>query len=155
MKNILSLKRSFMKQNAFSILEIIIVLGIIATLAVIIMTKLTGSRTQAQMKETTVRVQNIQQGLLQYQMDVGSYPTTAHGLNALVENPGGVNGWQGPYIDKDSLVDAWKQPFSYAITSEGIEITSNGPDGVAGTKDDIHYLNGKLVTTGEASTPHE
>ena len=142
---VLSLRRFFRAKAGFSLLEMIIVLGIVGTLLTIIFTRISSSSEKAKISEANIRCKNIQSALLSYQMDIGSYPATAQGLGALIENPG-VNGWQGPYIDKDSLNDPWTHPFTYSLGAEGIELTSNGPDGLPGTADDLHFLNGKLTS---------
>ena len=35
--------------------------------------------------------------LVQYRLDVGSYPSSDQGLQALVKAPQGVSNWYGPY----------------------------------------------------------
>ena len=51
-----------------------------------------------------------------YRLDIGSYPTTAQGLQALVTVPAGVIGWKGPYLLNENKMptDPWGQPYQYA-----------------------------------------
>jgi len=70
-----------------------------------------------------------------YRLDVGSYPTTEQGLKALIENPGGVEHWDGPYLKKSEIpLDPWGHPYVYKSPGEHGEydIVSYGADGVAG-----------------------
>ena len=140
-------KNRFRGQAGFSLLEIIIVLGIVGTLVGIILSRVSGGSDKAKASQAELAAKNIQQSLLQYQMDVGQYPSTAQGLSALVENPG-ISGWQGPYIDKDSLNDPWKHPFIYSLGADGIELISNGKSGVPNAEDSLHFLNGKFTHKG-------
>ena len=52
------------------------------------------------------------QALDQYKLDVGAYPTTQEGLNALMTNPG-VDKWEGPYLKKNVPLDPWGIPYNY------------------------------------------
>jgi type II secretion system protein G len=79
-----------------------------------------------------------------YKNDVGQYPTTAQGLQALISKPDGVRGWKGPYLtNKGMLMDPWGNPYQYACPSTHGQPTSQydcwsfGPDGQNGTADDI------------------
>jgi type II secretion system protein G len=63
------------------------------------------------------------------------YPSDAEGLKALVRNPN-APGWQGPYIDR-LPPDVWTHPFVYSCTSGQVRLLSLGPDGLAGTPDDL------------------
>jgi general secretion pathway protein G len=72
-----------------------------------------------------------------YKLDVGSYPNTEQGLQALTEKPSGVDSWNGPYLKGASPVDAWNHPYTYRqpSTREGhdYDLCSAGPNGTAGT----------------------
>ncbi len=76
-----------------------------------------------------------------FERDNDRYPTTAEGLKALTTAPAELKAkWHGPYLN-DIPDDPWGHPYSYAFPGAGnpetYDITSNGPDGVRGTKDDI------------------
>lgn len=64
------------------------------------------------------------------------YPTTEESLKALVRDPG-VPGWNGFYLSA-LLPDLWNHPFQYSCTNDTIRLYSMGPDGKAGTADDIN-----------------
>lgn len=144
MKNV-SLKSS----TGFSLLEIIIVLAIVGTLTAIILTSVTSSQSKAQIKETGVKAGQIFSALLNYQVDTGSFPSTSQGLEALVKNPG-VSGWIEPYVkNEDQLKDSWNHFFRYELADGNPVLISNGKDGQKGTKDDLRYEDGKLVTNSD------
>jgi general secretion pathway protein G len=63
------------------------------------------------------------------------YPTMEEGLKALVRDPG-VKGWKGNYLE--SLPpDLWGHPFLYSALEDTVQLSSMGPDGIAGTADDV------------------
>ena len=68
-----------------------------------------------------------------FRLDVGRYPSTSEGLNALVTNPG-VEGWNGPYLKKGLPNDPWKKPYQYQAPGEhgDYDIVSYGADGAPG-----------------------
>jgi type II secretion system protein G len=84
----------------------------------------------------------LQQVLLSYHLDVGCFPTTAQGLEALRERPPEFSGsgeWYGPYINKSVPLDPWGNPYQYeyATGDKQPKIWSLGPDSVSGTVDDV------------------
>ena len=72
--------------------------------------------------------------------DVGGFPDTKTGLDALVTRPASIPAekWHGPYFDKVP-VDPWGKKFSYTGDRDSFTISSDGPDGRNGTADDIVY----------------
>lgn len=133
-------------QAGFTLLEIIIVLGILGTLMAVLIGGIGSGGTKAKIKETGVKAANIQGKLLQYSSDVGNFPSTADGLQALLQNPGSSSKWSGPYIpNEDDIKDGWNGMFEYELTPKGNKLVSAGPDGQTDTEDDITYLNGREV----------
>ena len=76
----------------------------------------------------TAEIRRLTQSLELYHLDVGRYPTTAEGLEALVTPPTPPGNWAGPYVTR-LAADPWGQPFVYrAPTAEGgFELFSRGP----------------------------
>lgn len=137
-------RRSATAEAGFTLLEIIIVLGIVGALMAAIFSNIGTSGEKAKIKETGVKAASIQAKLLQYQSDVGVFPSTAEGLQALMTNPGGSAKWGGPYFSvEDDIKDAWSTPFEYELTGKGNKLVSAGPDRQAGTEDDVAFLNGR------------
>ncbi len=73
-----------------------------------------------------------------YKLDVGSYPTTEQGLQALVERPTGVSVWNGPYVKGDKVsLDPWNHAYFYREPSErrnhDYDLCSGGPNAVSGS----------------------
>jgi general secretion pathway protein G len=110
-------------EAGFTLLELLVVLAILGLLAAIVAPQvlhyLGASRSQA----AKVQVENIAAALDEYQLDVGRYPAQDEGLNALVQAPGGVANWNGPYLKKPSaLVDPWGQKYLYRNPGQHSEV---------------------------------
>jgi general secretion pathway protein G len=76
-----------------------------------------------------------------YKLDVGSYPTTDQGLEALITRPPGASRWAGPYLKGDKLPeDPWGRPFVYRSPSQRpnreFDLYSLGPNGQASGRAD-------------------
>jgi len=70
-----------------------------------------------------------------YKIDVGTYPTSEQGLQALRVKPGDVQNWDHPYLSKDIPLDPWHHPYIYKYPGEHGEepdIISLGRDGQQG-----------------------
>ena len=130
--------------SGFTLIEIIIVLGILGGLMALLIGGLGSGSDSAKRKETEVRVNAITSKLLQFQGDMGKYPTTAEGLGALITNPGSAK-WSGPYLSEDETKDGWSNPLEYELTPKGPKLTSPGADGQVGTEDDKVFIGGKIV----------
>ena len=55
-----------------------------------------------------------------YQL-VGSYPSTASGLQALRTRPADIQDpskWDGPYLDPDVPLDPWDKPYQYDLPGQ-------------------------------------
>lgn len=83
--------------------------------------------------------------LTTYKIDMGSYPTTAQGLDALINAPQSGNGrWKGPYFESTNgqlPLDPWQQPYQYRFPGTKnprlYDLYSKGPDLTADTDDDV------------------
>jgi general secretion pathway protein G len=104
------------KQGGFSLIEIILVVVIIATLSAMVVPRLTGRSEQARLAAARADVEvNIPTALKLYELDNGYLPTTAQGLNALLQKPTTApipENWNGPYLEKFP-VDPWGRPYQY------------------------------------------
>lgn len=107
------------REAGFTLLEMLVVLAIMGLLAAIVAPQvikyLGSSRTQT----AKVQIQNISAALELFRLDAGRYPTQQEGLSALVQAPGGLPGWNGPYLQKQSaLTDPWGQPYRYRVPGQ-------------------------------------
>ena len=70
-----------------TLVEMIVVLAIIAIVAVMIVPNILGRPDEARRTVAQTDLKTISAALKMYRLDNGAYPTTAQGLQALVERP--------------------------------------------------------------------
>ncbi len=98
-------------------------------------------------KQTVKKINQLEEALRQFKKDIGRYPTSAEGLEVLVQNSGRLDNWKGPYSRKEDIIDPWKMPLEYSwIDKHKFEISSFGADSEYGTKDDISKVFEESVT---------
>lgn len=139
LKNIL--KTTLKSQKGMTLIEIMVVVTIIASISGFIAVKVIDKQAEANIKLTKTGMETVSGVLDQYKLDNYRYPTTDQGLDALVSKPstGKVpkNYPSNGYIKKKSLKDAWDEPYLYSSDGRTFTISSKGPDQEEGTDDDI------------------
>jgi len=118
-------------EAGFTLLELLVVLAILGLLAAIIAPQVIKYLGTSRTQTAKVQIQNVVAALELYRLDVGRYPTPQEGLKGLVAAPPTANGWNGPYLKKDSaLVDPWGDPYLYKVPGEHgeVDVSSLGSD---------------------------
>ena len=134
------------KEQGFTLLEVMVVIVILGILASMVVPNLMGSQERANMQKAVSDVTALETSLSLYKMDNYDYPTTEQGLEALVEQtdiePEPRRFPEGGYI-KRLPKDPWGN--DYVLLNPGeqgkMDVFSVGPDGEAGTEDDIGNWN--------------
>ncbi|MEM7426930.1 MAG: type II secretion system major pseudopilin GspG [Pseudomonadota bacterium] len=122
-------------QAGFSLLELLVVIGILALLATLVGPRLIGYFSKAKSQTAQIQISNIGSAVELYFLDIGRYPPQEPGLAALVSQPSGVSKWSGPYLKKkDGLTDPWGRPYLYRFPGENgeFDIYTLGRDGQQG-----------------------
>ncbi|WP_269523857.1 type II secretion system major pseudopilin GspG [Coraliomargarita parva] len=131
------------RTSGFSLIEILIVIALIAVLATLTIVKVGDTFGKQGSKVASVFVNStIKLAMTNYKLDVGSYPNSEEGLQALVRAPAGKEGrWDGPYIEEVPL-DPWQNPYQYRYPgsknisgAKGYDIWSLGEDGTESADD--------------------
>jgi general secretion pathway protein G len=118
-----------------TLIEILVVLVLLGIVMAIVAGNFIGQGEEAKRKAAALEISQIGSTLDLYKLEVGKYPTSQEGLQALITAPTGVNNWNGPYWKKPTLPkDPWGNDYKY--TSPGAkmpyEIISYGADGKEG-----------------------
>ena len=132
------------RMAAFTLLELLVVVAIIGLLAGYVGPKYFGQLGKAEIKAASAQLDALEKALDQYRLDVGRYPSTEQGLNALVTQPSGVSKWAGPYLKKGLPLDPWDKPYLSKSPGEHgeVDIFSYGRDGTpGGTGEDADITN--------------
>ena len=102
-------------QSGFTLLELLVVLGIIAMLAGIVGPQVMKHLGESKTKAAKVQVEDFSAALDMYKLDMGKYPNSDQGLQALIEAPEGSKRWNGPYLRKAKTpADPWQNEYHYA-----------------------------------------
>jgi len=130
------------RQGAFTLVEMLLVLVIIGTLAAIVVPKLAGRSEQARVTAAQSQIAAFGTALDVFETDNGYYPRGSEGLNELLVAPRDAQSWKGPYLKTEIPLDPWGNAYVYEYpgknNANGYDLSSAGPDGRAGTEDDIN-----------------
>ena len=111
------MRRHELKRNAargMTLIEILVVLVLIAVVMGIVGSNFIGKGEKAKADAAKIEISQIAQTLDLYKLEVGRYPTTQEGLQALITAPTGVSNWNGPYWKKQSVPkDPWGNEYKY------------------------------------------
>ena len=136
----------FRSQQGFTLLEVMVVIVILGILASMVVPNLMGNKDKADIQKAVSDIVALENSLDMYKLDNSIYPTTEQGLEALTQKPTGSpeprNYRDDGYV-KRLPQDPWRN--DYLLLSPGengkLDIFSAGPDGQAGTEDDIGNWN--------------
>jgi general secretion pathway protein G len=126
-------------EAGFSLIELMIVIGIMGLLIGVVGPNLISKFTGAKVDTTKVQMKQLAGTLKNYRLDCNQYPTTEQGLEALVTKPGSgpecKNYAPGGYIGGKLPQDGWQRDFLYTSDGNTFEIKSLGADRKAGGTD--------------------
>jgi general secretion pathway protein G len=127
-------KKRWKDQKGFTLVELIVVVIIIGLLAGLVVPQFIRQEEKATAKAAKAQIELLGTALDTYRLDVGRYPSTQDGLQALTQRPGGVERWDGPYLKKEVPADPWGKPYVYKSPGDHgpYDIISYGADGVPG-----------------------
>lgn len=129
----------FAGHAAFTMVEMLLVLVILATLAALVVPRLAGRSQQARITAAKADIQNISTAIDAFEIDNGFYPQS---LEDLIVQPPNAPNWRGPYLKKSTIPrDPWGNEYIYQYPGrynpDGYDLMSMGPDGRVGGGDDI------------------
>jgi len=119
-----------------TLIEILIVLALVALLAGTVIFNV--DKIFGQNQEAIARLfvgESLKVPLSTYKIQMGSYPTTEEGLQALITPPANrADRWKGPYLESKAIpTDPWGNPYQYRYPGtrnpEKFDVWSWGPDG--------------------------
>ncbi|MBL8068200.1 MAG: type II secretion system major pseudopilin GspG [Armatimonadetes bacterium] len=115
-------RKSSVLRRGFTLIELLVVMLILAILAAMIVPRIMSRTGEAKISAARGDLVNLRKALNLFYIDVGSYPTTEEGLEALRTPPSDAAGWKGPYLEKPVPTDPWGYQYAYEFP---------GPDGDA------------------------
>ena len=128
-------------RRAFTLIELLLVMVILAVLATLVLPRFTGRAEDTKKTAAAADISNIELALEMFEKDCGTYPSSQEGLAALINQPGNVQNWKGPYLKKGLPKDPWGNTYLYRCPGQygvDFDLYSCGPNGQEGDDDDIN-----------------
>lgn len=125
-------------EHGFTLLELLVVVAIIGLLAAYVGPKYFSQVGKSEQSLAKAQVDAFTKAIDTYRLDVGTFPSTEEGLNALRQKPTSANTWNGPYLAKEVPMDPWGRHYLYRSpgVSNDYDILSYGKDGAPGGSGD-------------------
>jgi len=130
-------------ERGFTLVEVLVVITIIALIMALVGPRVLNYLAEAKVKAAKIQIESLSSALDLYFLDTGQHPSSAEGLSALVQRPGAVVGWNGPYL-KGNVVpnDPWGRAYIYHSPGQNgaydiISLGSDGQEGGTGVAADI------------------
>jgi general secretion pathway protein G len=118
------------RHQGFTLVEMLLVLVILATLAAIVYPKVVGRSEQARVTAAKTQIANIKTALDSFEVDNGYYPKGSSGLNDLIVQPRDAVSWHGPYLESIPK-DPWGGDYMYECPGRhnpgSFDVYSAGP----------------------------
>ena len=130
-------------ERGFTLVEILIVITIIGLIMGVVGPRVLDRLTESKVKAAKIQIESFASALDLYFLDTGRYPSSSEGLVALMQRPGAVPSWNGPYL-RGTVVpaDPWGNAYVYRAPGrqgpyEIISYGADGQEGGTGTSGDI------------------
>ena len=130
-------------EGGFTLIEILVVIAIIALIMSLVGPRVLNYLGESKVKAAKIQIQSFGSALDLFNLDTGRYPSTSEGLTALVQSPGTIPSWNGPYLKGGVLPnDPWGKSYVYRSPGEHgpydiMSYGSDGQEGGTGTAADI------------------
>ena len=125
------------RARGFTLIELLVVLVILGLLAGLVGPQVMKYLGGANTKTAKLQIEDFSTALDAFRLDMGRYPTSSEGLEALVVQPSGATRWNGPYLRKNVLPkDPWGNDYQYRSPGQhsgsGFDLYSLGADNAEG-----------------------
>jgi general secretion pathway protein G len=123
------------RARGMTLIEILVVLVLIGVVMGIVGGNFIGQGESAKRKAAKIEIEQIGQTLDLFKLEIGRYPTSQEGLQALITAPAGLNNWNGPYWKKSTVPkDPWGNEYQFVSPGQhgAYDIISLGADGKEG-----------------------
>lgn len=122
-------------KKGFTLIELLVVLVILGLLASLVGPQIMKNLGESKSKTAALQIQELATAVDLFKLDVGRYPTTSEGLQALVVSPSGLTTWNGPYLRKKVIrLDPWGYDYHYTSPGDNgeFDLFSYGADNSKG-----------------------
>ena len=130
-------------EGGFTLIELLVVIIVLGLLVGLVGPRLFGRVGQSKQAAARAQIELLGAALDQYRLDVGGYPNSGQGLDALQRNPN-VPNWNGPYLKKAVPKDPWGNAYKYRCCpgqNGEYDLWSEGSDGAPGGEGEAADIN--------------
>lgn len=110
---------STLSDRGFTLLELLVVILIIGLLTGIVAPRFLSQIHRSEATAARAQLDAFDKALQAYRIDVGRYPTSSEGLQALLQAGQEGARWRGPYLKGLLPLDPWGQPYVYRQPGTG------------------------------------
>jgi general secretion pathway protein G len=135
--------RVFRNQHGMTMIEIMVVMIIIGLLAALVAPRMFGKLGKAKTNAAFAQIEMLGTALDSFRLDVGRYPDTSEGLEALLSPVSGADEWNGPYLKKNEIPqDPWNVDYVYQSPGNNgdYDLSSLGADKAEGGEGEDHDI---------------
>src|SRR5438552_1107554 len=120
--------------RGITLIELLVVMVIIALFTTLVGQRVFRNVERARQTTAKAQITEFESVLDLFRLDVGRYPTTQEGLQALRVRPANLENWDGPYLKKEIPLDPWNHPYVYSCPGQHgeFDVLSYGDDGQEG-----------------------
>ena len=122
-------------EQGFTLIEMLVVISIIALIMSLVGPRVLNFLGESKVKAARIQIEGLTSALDLYALDTGQYPSSSEGLEALMQRPGSVASWNGPYLKGNAVPkDPWGKSYVYRSPGQhgAYDILSFGADGQEG-----------------------
>src|SRR6266705_6116886 len=95
-------------EAGFTLVEILVVITIIGLIMALVGPRVINYLGESKAKAAKIQIASFSSALDLFYLDAGRYPSSAEGLDALAQRPGGLSAWNGPYLKGGAVPkDPW------------------------------------------------
>jgi general secretion pathway protein G len=126
------------RDRGISLIELLVVMAIIAMFLTLVGSRVFRNVEKSKQVVAKNQIHEFETVLDMFRLDVGRYPTTQEGLQALQVRPSGLDNWDGPYMKKDVPLDPWNHQYVYRCPGQhgDFDLIALGADGQEGGEGD-------------------
>lgn len=130
------MKREYASEAGYTLTELLVVIVVLALIAAAVTPQILGRFSTAKTRTAQLQANTLAAAMDDFFIDMGRYPTTDEGIDALLAAPTGVKTWAGPYVRSErTLIDPWDRKYVIgqpAAASQPPPVMSLGADGREG-----------------------